>query len=103
MSLPMVSADDFGVQLDGHDVVVVKFGAPWCGPCRAMAPMLDQAVGEFPQVRFLEVNVDESPALAARYAIRSLPTLMAWKKGVVQWTRIGAPPMKDLRAALSEL
>jgi thioredoxin 2 len=63
--------------------VVVDFWAPWCGPCRAMAPVFEQAASEFTgKARFVKVNVDEQQALAARHAVRAIPTLILFRGGV---------------------
>ena len=101
MSIPVVDQNSFKDQLSKEKLVVVKFGAPWCGPCKALAPLLDQVAQQYPNVSFVEVNVDESPMLAAQFSVRSLPTLMAWKDGVVQWTKIGVPSGADLKNTLA--
>jgi len=76
-----------------HGLVMVDFWAPWCGPCRAIAPVLDQLVEESGgRATLMKVNVDESPALAARYGIRSIPTPLFFKKGTLVDRVVGAAP-----------
>jgi thioredoxin len=71
----------FSEALTRAGVTVIDFWAPWCAPCRAMAPQLGRAAQLRPEYRFANVNVDEQPALAARFGIRSIPTLVVLRDG----------------------
>lgn len=88
-----------------HDgVLMVDFWAEWCGPCRAIAPTLDALVKEAEgRVGLAKVNVDENPGLAARYGIRSIPTILLMKQGKVVDQVIGAVPKAKIKEKLDAL
>ena len=85
-------------------VMMVDFWAEWCGPCRAIAPVLEDLANESAgKVTLAKVNVDENPGLAARYGIRSIPTILFAKQGKVSDQVIGAVPKAKLQAKLDAL
>jgi thioredoxin len=84
--------------------VVVDFWAAWCGPCRAIAPMLEEIAREQgEQATIAKVNVDEQPALAGRFGIRSIPTLMFFKDGALQETLVGVVPKPEIVKRIDRL
>jgi thioredoxin len=76
-----LTENTFAEAVAGAGVTVVDFWAGWCPPCRAMAPQFEKAAGLRPQYRFAKVDVDAEPALASRFAVRSIPTLVVLRDG----------------------
>ncbi|HRE21011.1 MAG TPA: thioredoxin [Rhabdaerophilum sp.] len=77
--------------------VVVDFWAPWCGPCKMIAPALEEIAAEMAgKVKVVKVNVDENQEIAAQFGIRSIPTLMVFKGGKLAATKVGAGSKSDL-------
>lgn len=82
--------------------VVVDFWAPWCGPCRMIAPALDAISAELGEkVKIVKVNVDENPKIASSYGIMSIPTLMIFKNGQLVDRKTGAAPQAALKQWIS--
>ena len=96
MNLTEQSFDETLVATEG--LVMVDFWADWCGPCRAIAPVLEElAEASEGRVTLTKVNVDENPGLAARYDIRSIPTILFVKNGAIVDRVIGAAPKAVLQ------
>jgi len=84
-------------------IAVVDFWAPWCGPCRMMAPQLKRAAQLRPQYRFAKVNIDEQPELAATFRIQSIPTLAVLQDGQLVGTASGVVGADQLVEALDRI
>jgi thioredoxin 1 len=98
MSVGKVSDATFDVEvLKAQEPVVVDFWAEWCGPCRMIAPALEEIAGTMAgKVKVVKLNVDENPATATKYGIMSIPTLMIFKNGQLASRQIGAQPKQKL-------
>lgn len=100
-SVSEVSEKDFNEQVllaDGK--VVVDFWAPWCGPCKAVAPEIQKLADKHGGVTFVKVNVDEAPGVAGRYNVMGIPTIGMFESGQLVKTAVGAMPAERLESEL---
>jgi thioredoxin 1 len=100
-NLTEVTDNNFAAEvLEANQPVLVDFWAPWCGPCRIIAPHLEELDAEREDLTVVKMNVDENPQTAAKYGIMSIPTLILFKNGEVAKQVVGALPKARLTAEL---
>ena len=102
MAVKEITDADFSETVN-DGVVMVDFWAPWCAPCRMVAPVLDELQGEMQdQVSIVKLNVDENPETAGKYGITSIPTLLVFKDGEMVDRTVGAGPKDHYKNLLSK-
>ncbi|MBX7432921.1 thioredoxin [Mycobacterium sp. Y57] len=105
MATQDITAEQFNDIINDNEIVLVDFWASWCGPCRAFAPTYKKSSENHPDVVFAKVDTEAEQQLAAAADIRSIPTLMAFKKGKLVFNQAGALPpaaLEDLVAKIKE-
>ena len=103
MTTTTLTADTFVDTVTGEGIVLVDFWAAWCGPCRMFAPVFEQASAQHPDVVFAKVDTEAEQALAAQAGITSIPTLMAFRDGVMVYNEPGALPAPALEQIITAI
>lgn len=101
-----LTQENFESTILENDFVIVDFWAPWCGPCRAFAPVYDQVSENHPDIIFAKVDTEAEQAIAGSFQIRSIPTLMVFREKVIIYSQPGSLPasgLEDLIARVREL
>lgn len=101
MSVININKENFHKEVINSDKpVLIDFWAAWCGPCRMMAPVVDEIAEECPDVKVCKVNVDEQPELAGQFNVMSIPTLVVMKNGKIADQAVGARPKSQILSML---
>lgn len=88
--------ENFDTLIQSENYTIVDFWAEWCGPCRALTPILESVAQERPDVQVVKVNVDENSELSAKFGIRSIPTVFIYKKGEQTGKFVGLKPKEEI-------
>ena len=102
MATVELTKDNFEQVVNGNDMVLVDFWAPWCGPCKGFAPVFEAASEKHPDLIFGKVNSDDEQELAASFNILSIPTLMLFREKVILFSQAGALPGSALEHVIAK-
>lgn len=97
-----LSDENFEKTLADNDIVIIDFWAAWCGPCRSFAPVFEAASERYSDIVFAKINTEAQQGLAASFHIRSIPTLMVFREGVILYAEPGALPAAALEDLIAQ-
>lgn len=100
MSILKINSENFASVKNSEKTVLLDFYADWCGPCRMVAPLVEEIANENPQYLVAKINIDDSPELAQEYGVMSIPTLVVMKNGEVINQSVGARPKAQILSML---
>jgi thioredoxin len=98
-----LTKDTLKSAIENNGVLIVDFWAPWCGPCRAFAPVFEETATEHPEVTFGKVNTEQEQELAGYFNIRSIPTLMVFREQILLYSQPGSLPKSALKQLIEQV
>jgi thioredoxin 1 len=103
MATTDLTAANFAETIEGNDIVLIDWWAAWCGPCRMFAPVFEKASEEHPDIVFAKIDTEAEQSLAAQAQISSIPTLMAFRDGILLYAQPGALPAPALTDLIDQV
>lgn len=103
MPTTQITKDTFNDTINNNDIVLVDWWAEWCGPCRSFAPVFEEASGKHPDIVFGKIDTEAQPELSAMAGIASIPTIMAFREGILIFSQAGALPASSLEDLIGKV
>jgi thioredoxin 1 len=103
MPLKTITAENFNDEVSSHEITILDFWAEWCAPCKSFAPIFEKVSQEYPDILFGKIDTEKEQELAGHFQIRSIPTTMILKDGIVVFSQAGLLPEEALRDLLEQV
>ena len=103
MALENLTSENFNEKIESNPIVIIDFWAPWCGPCKSFGPIFEKVSEQYPDILFGKINTEEQQELGGYFQIRSIPTTMILKEGIVVFNQAGVMPEDALKDILRQV
>ena len=103
MALENLTSENFNDKVQSNEIVLIDFWAPWCGPCKSFGPIYEKVSEQYPDILFGKVNTEDEQELGGYFQIRSIPTTMILKQGIVVFSQAGVMPEEALKDVIGQV